>query len=137
VHEPVNGPSYWYIDSDNSLYLTSYENDWKDDKRRLHNKNVFLTEEEAKVYSKRRNLFNAIEKQITIINHENNWVVDWSDDDQEKWCLTYVHRDKVYFPEKASYMQKAGIYYMSKEAINFLLSDEVNDGQRKIWIEGV
>jgi hypothetical protein len=136
VHEPVDGTNYWYIDVDNTIYFTSYENDFYVHRAIFQNKNVFLSKEEAEAYSKRREVFNTLEKQITIINHENGWVADWSVNSQDKFLLTYFH-ERECFGYEIHLRTRCNGHYMCKQAIDWLLSDKVSDNERKIWIEGL
>ena len=136
VHAPVDGTYYWYINENNIIYFTSYGNDFYEDRARLENKNVFLTKEEAKAYSKRREVFNYLEKQLTIINHENGWVADWSDENQKQYYLCQ-QANEIYLGACGDLLINRGAYYMCKQAIDWLLCDEVSDNERKIWIEGL
>jgi hypothetical protein len=139
VHAPAHNTDVWYLDSENDIRSTRYVHDYPADRVRLQNKNVFLTKEEAKAYSKRRNVFNTLEKQITIINHENGWVADWSDEDQKKYHLYLNHHENVYCYNyyNCYWRNQVAAYHMCNQAMDWLLSDEVSDEQRKIWVEGV
>jgi hypothetical protein len=136
VHAPIDGTNHWYIDEDYTIDSTSYENGFHADRASLENKNVFLTKEEAQAHLDKLIIFNTLEKQITIINHENDWVADWSDEDQKKYHLYLNHHENVYC-YNCYWRNQVAAYHMSKEAIEWLLSDEVSDNERKIWIEGL
>jgi hypothetical protein len=135
VHAPAVGTHYWIVASDFDLINQCYD-DTVYDIKRLQNKSVFLSREEAKAYSKRRNVYNKLEKQIIIINHEHDWVADWSDGEQEKYYIIYTYATNKYQSVCVTYNQVTA-YHMCKEAIDWLLSDEVSDNERKIWVEGV
>lgn len=136
VHGCELDTNYWYVDSDNMIE----EDYWAPrfspfHEKRLANKNVFLTKEEARSYVVKKNIYNEIEKQITIINHANNWVADWTDDTQEKYYLQYIDGRFIFMCYQS--LRVSGVHYMCKQALDWLLSNKVNDEQRKIWVEGV
>jgi hypothetical protein len=134
VHAPVDGTRYWCIDVDNTIDGISYINDFYD-RARLQSKNVFLTLKEAEAHQSRVEIYNKLEKQITIINHENDWVADWSKDKQAKYFL--VEWGDEFVKQQTKIVKYLGLYAMCEQAIDWLLSDEVSDNERKIWIEGV
>ena len=137
VHEPVDGTNYWYIDVDNNMiYFTSYGNDFYVHRAIFQNKNVFLSKEEAEAYLEKLKIFNKLEKQITIINHENGWEADWSDEIQKQYYLSQ-QANEIYLGACGDLLINRGAYYMCKQAIEWLLSDEVSDEERKIWIDGL
>jgi hypothetical protein len=135
VYAPFDGTHYWFIDDGNTIDSTSYLNGYYWDRARLENKNMFLTKEEAQTYLEKLKIYNKLEKRITIINHENDWVDDWDNTNQKKHYLCHTYN--VNFVDVLACVTNEGAYYMCKQAIDWLLSDEVSDEERKIWIEGV
>jgi len=135
VYAPEHKTLFWYLDLDNAIRSTYYVHVYPKDKKRLEDKNLFLTKEEAEAYLEKLKIYNKLEKKITIINHENNWEADWSDG-ENKYYLYLNHANNEY-RYTCCWRHQQGVYYMCKQAINWLLSDEVSDEERKIWIEGV
>jgi len=124
---------YWYINFNSSrINYTTIGSNHFFDKQRLEAKNLFITMEEAEEYLRRQKIFNRLEKAITLINYNNNWVADWNDANQEKYylCQTY----NVNFLDAISRVTNDGAHYMCQQAMNWLLSDQVTDEERKIWI---
>jgi hypothetical protein len=137
VHAPKEDTSYWFVASDFDLIPTRYDEGFGDtDIKRLQNKSVFLSKGEAKAYVEKVKIYNKLEKQIIIINHEHDWVADWSDGEQEKYYIIYTYATNKYQSVCVTYNQVTA-YHMSEQAINWLLSDEVSDNERKIWIDGL
>ena len=67
-----------------------------------------------------------------MINHENGWVADWNDYTQCKYYVNYSHI--MSYSMTLVKKTRISVVYMCEQAINWLLSDEVSDEERKIWI---
>ncbi len=132
VVEDLKGKEYFYIYCGSVVFNEYFNNDVVY-KYKLLTRNVFLTQEEAERELKRKIRYYEIINEIDRINREENWVADWSDDDQAKWHLYYLYynmynrfiRDEVY-----SYRQN-GIY-MCKKAIDWVMT--LHDEDKKILI---
>lgn len=81
-------------------------------------------------------IYNQIYKRIKEIDFENDFVCDWSNQDQYKYFVRSEHFAE--YGRDASCtttIQSQGTIYMSKQAKDWLLSDEVTIDDFKIFIE--
>ena len=131
VVELVDDEDYYSIDDYGEIVFIFYRAGNTKDEYYLANQNAFLTEEDAKKALEHKKIHNRLIKEITMINHENNWIGDWSDDMQRKY---YLLQSRYGFCENQTNTGRLGQYVMCEQAINWLLSDEVSDEERKIWL---
>jgi len=80
-------------------------------------------------------IYNRIYKRIKEIDFENDFVCDWSDNHQTKYlaCFDWEYLHKSFDYDYQSHSQ--GVIYMSKQAKDWLLSDEVTTADFRIFIE--
>ena len=82
-----DGDIYWVVDS-NGNPSWSYEYDRDRDSFRYDTHNYFQTEDEAQKYAK----VLETERQLKKFADEHNYVIDWSNINQHKWCLYYNYK---------------------------------------------
>ena len=74
-----------------------------------------------------------IERDMALINHQENWKTDWSDANQEKYYIVYIH-DSNKFGEVSAFEYRSYSFYMCEKAIDTLLSDKYTDEDRKAFL---
>jgi len=85
---PEDRTKYWYIDR-RQVESCNWRNDIVD-KGRFQDGNYFTSCNEPRVELEWRALNTQILNTIATLNKEDNdWVADFSDDEQEKWYLCY------------------------------------------------
>jgi hypothetical protein len=121
---------YNYVFTINQLSWLNNEIDAK----LLSYHNVFLTKEEAETARKNQEIYNKLYSKIKQIDAENEWVCDWEDTEQEKYCLFYNNYDKTsFFLTENDYIYQ-GCIYMSEQAKDYMLSNEVSDEEFMIFV---
>lgn len=117
--------AYWFVDSDGEPTWW-YEQSRNIDDFYYDTNNYFQTEEEAQKYA---NVLET-ERQLKKFADENNDVIDWSNNNQEKWNLYYDYcLYKVNIAIRCA-IRDARIIYFSSEKIARQAIDEI--GAEKI-----
>lgn len=110
VWKPECDKNYWIINGFR-VVNSSWDND-NVDYRRYEIGNCFKTGKEAKFALEKL----KVEAELRRFAEENNECeIDWTDEDQEKWCMHYSYGDgDVYFTN--TYCHKRNdIYFSSKK----------------------
>lgn len=110
VWKPECDKNYWIINGFR-VVNSSWDND-NVDYRRYEIGNCFKTEKEAKFALEKL----KVEAELRRFAEENNECeIDWTDKDQEKWCMCYsYYYGNIYFIDAGSY-KRNDIYFTSKE----------------------
>jgi len=74
---------------------------------------VYGTEEQAK---QARDLMRSFNRQLKwLAENDDGWRADWSDFDQKKWYVTYIHNIRRYGVSYNGAYQMVGVVYMSED----------------------
>jgi len=130
---------YWYIEPSigNSYWINSSL-----DKTRFNTGNYFATKQEADSEFEWRILNTQILNTIALLNKEDNdWVADWTNNDQEKYCFFWngiddtfnftSHYIRFYYINNGYVSRHAGerlLTLYTKEEFKFWLTKE-NDNE--------
>lgn len=91
---PEDGGSVYFINrGDKSITKTRFWDNSTTDKNYFEIGEYFNTEQEAEQYMKERKLLFKLQQWAKEKN--DGWEPDWSDDDEEKYFITYVDCEKV------------------------------------------
>ena len=132
------GDDYFSICGD---YLEEWT--WEDQTSDLVLRNVFLTQLEAQRAHGVQLAQNRLLKKIAEIDANNNWVADWGNIDQKKYFLSFDHDfkelDKNFIPNTGKYANReynsqTNNVYMSEQAKNYMMSDEVSLEDFKLFL---
>jgi len=86
---PEDGTKYWTI---LDVVRRSIWNNYDSDIARFNSGNYYATKQEADLEYKWRLLNTKILRSIAILRKEDNWVVDWHDNEQGKCYLVWNRR---------------------------------------------
>lgn len=118
--KPECNEKYYIISDSMMVFCTSWDNHNVDHKR-YEIGDCFKTKEEAEFALEKV----RVETELRRFAEENNECeIDWTDEDQEKWCMYYSYMDgDVYFTD--AYCHKRNdIYFSSKkigaQAVNYI-----------------
>ena len=120
IWKPEYNEFYFYISKYGAVGNSIWENDHVDNGC-CGIGNCFKTEEEAEFALEKA----KVETELRRFAEENNeYEIDWTDEDQEKWAMCYsYYYGNVYFIDACSY-KRNDIYFTSKEigeqAVNFI-----------------
>lgn len=126
IEAPENGTEYYSITNEGGIIESYNYNHYNKSihKYNLEHKNLFLQKETAERYKDYVETHNRLLKKIIEINAENNWVADWNNGDQHKYCLTWNN-----FTESTSYQcsyrEQSFSIFMSEQAKNYMMSYQV------------
>ena len=116
------------------------------DATRCMQRNVFLTQLEAQRALNMQIVQNWLLKKIAEIDANNNWACDWSDINQKKYFLSFDHDfkelDKNVIPNTGKYANReynsqTNNVYMSEQARDYMMSDEVSLEDFKLFLNVV
>ena len=85
--KPVEGETYYFVDSDNGISDTVFNNSFAGDCNRFHSYNCFKTEEEAEKEATKIIIRRQLEDIARRLN--GNEKIDWYDIDQNKYYAYY------------------------------------------------
>lgn len=125
VWKPECNKNYWIINGFR-VVNSSWDND-NVDYRRYEIGNCFKTEKEAKFALEKL----KVEAELRRFAEENNECeIDWTDEDQEKWCMYYSYMDgDVYFTD--AYCHKRNDIYFSSKKIGAQAVDSIGKERLK------
>lgn len=110
VWKPECDKNYWIINGFR-VVNSSWDND-NVDYRRYEIGNCFKTEKEAKFALEKL----KVEAELRRFAEENNECeIDWTDEDQEKWCMHYSYGDGDVYFTNAYCHKRNDIYFSSKK----------------------
>lgn len=118
--KPENNETYFYISGYGVISSYKWINDTTDNGY-YEIGNCFKTKEKAEFALEKV----KVETELRRFAEENNeYEIDWTDEDQEKWAMCYsYYYGNVYFIDACSY-KRNDIYFTSKEigeqAVNFI-----------------
>lgn len=118
--KPENNETYFYISGCGVISSYKWINDTTDNGY-YEIGNCFKTKEKAEFALEKV----KVETELRRFAEENNeYEIDWTDEDQEKWAMCYsYYYGNVYFIDACSY-KRNDIYFTSKEigeqAVNFI-----------------
>lgn len=118
--KPENNETYFYISGCGVISSYKWINDTTDNGY-YEIGNCFKTKEKAEFALEKV----KVETELRRFAEENNeYEIDWTDEDQEKWTMCYsYYYGNVYFIDACSY-KRNDIYFTSKEigeqAVNFI-----------------
>lgn len=129
------GENYWTVSDYRRVKVdVDFGADSSGDSFRYDTHNYFQTEDEARKYAK----VIEIERQLKRFADEHNGEIDWTDINQEKWCLHYsynyykVNVSNDYWARKSRL-----IYFSSKEiaeqAINTIGEEKIKEYLTYEW----
>jgi hypothetical protein len=98
---------------------------------RLLLRNVFLTKQEAQKALDMRLVQNRLLKKIREI--DSDWVCNWSNNSQGKYCLVYDHEESEKYYDHSITGQCDQIY-MSEQAKDYMMSDQVSLEDFKLFL---
>lgn len=120
VWKPDYRRKYFYVNECGGIMNSKWYDD-SIDADRYEIGNCFKTKEEAEFTLEKA----KVETELRRFAEENNeYEIDWTDEDQEKWAMCYsYYYGNVYFIDACSY-KRNDIYFTSKEigeqAVNFI-----------------
>lgn len=120
VWKPDYRRKYFYVNECGGIMNSKWYDD-SIDADRYEIGNCFKTKEEAEFTLEKA----KVETGLRRFAEENNeYEIDWTDEDQEKWAMCYsYYYGNVYFIDACSY-KRNDIYFTSKEigeqAVNFI-----------------
>lgn len=131
VWKPECDKNYWIING-SMVVNSSWDND-NVDYRRYKIGNCFKTEKEAKFALEKL----KVEAELRRFAEENNECeIDWTDEDQEKWCMHYSYGDgDVYFTN--AYCHKRNDIYFSSKKIGAQAVNSIGKERLKKYYFGV
>ena len=109
IPEFNSGDIIWY--KDDGFKVTHYI---KSETSKIKDYNNFHTEEYVKEYLEKS-------REIAMLLHckwyiDRNYVPDWSDGDEIKYCVTYNHNEKSYVPDYFYNTEYSTPYFSTKQA---------------------
>ena len=109
--KPNYGRKYFYINDCGAIINSKWYDDVIDTYR-YEIGNFFKTKEETEFALEKV----KVETELRRFAEENNeHEIDWTDEDQEKWCMCYsYYYGNIYFIDAGSY-KRNDIYFTSKE----------------------
>ena len=118
VEKPEIGTHYWYIMGDGNLYMSTWQETTTFGIDCFNLNNVFVSDENAQKQADRNKLLAEIERFAV----ENNDLIDWSDEETDKYYLYYSHRKSLlseirWYVGTDSFCQRLGLTYFSSETI--------------------
>jgi len=106
---------YYHETSEQVLQTTWNESPW--DTLFLRNQEIFLEKDKCESSTKIQNRHLEITQKVYQINAENNWVADWSDEEQHKHYILWNHsRSCSYYGVLGNGNVRSGgeVYYCEK-----------------------
>jgi hypothetical protein len=116
--KPEEDEGYWYTDSTGAIYCEQW-GDQEYDKYRYKTGNIYRTEKEAKT-ALARIIALADVREYILDNDLQVDIIDWSDEEQDKWVIYYDHDDSEFYGEihRTSQYFNEPPYLKSTEATN-------------------
>lgn len=126
VCKPKNNEKYFFISGCGVINSFRWIND-STDNGCYGIGNCFKTEEEAEFALEKA----KVETELRRFAEENNeYEIDWTDEDQEKWCMYYSYMDgDVYFTN--AYCHKRNDIYFSSKKIGAQAVDSIGKERLK------
>lgn len=126
ILKPEYNEIYFYISEYGAVRNSIWENDHIDNGC-YGIGNCFKTEEEAEFALEKA----KVETELRRFAEENNeYEIDWTDEDQEKWCMYYSYMDgDVYFTD--AYCHKRNDIYFSSKKIGAQAVDSIGKERLK------
>lgn len=106
----------------------------KHDYLRLVEKRVFDTEEASRKAALMMDI--KVQIMLELMKIDRDWEPDWEDDDQCKYCITYIAGNNNFDSYSDIYFRK-DVTYLSLRAVEHLLSEKYTDFQRACFMEDV
>ena len=108
IWEPKKGDTYWYIDYAGKVFSGECFGNLE-----LVSGNMYPTEEKAQFEANREKYTRLFRQYV----EQHSEPLDWSDDNQAKWCVDYDHsRGKICF-DNIEEWQGMEVYGSSKEVM--------------------
>ena len=132
VWKPEYDEWYFYVSGYGVIGSNVWINDYTDNGY-YEIGNCFKTEEEAKFALEKT----KVEAELCRFAEKNNeYEIDWKDEDQEKWCMYYSYMDgDVYFTD--AYCHKRNDIYFSSKKIAKQAIDYIGEERLKKYYLGI
>ena len=124
--KPEIGDTYWFINSYGKVDYAGWTDDHMD-YYHFQTENCFDTEEAGLIWADVLKTHYRLLEKIKEINESVGWVADWENENQPKYYLSYFD-SKV--RSEYVYCTRSSLIFMSKEAKDYIMSDEVSDEDR-------
>lgn len=111
IWKPEDNEKYFYVSGRGVINICRWINDTTDNGC-YEIGNCFKTKEEAEFALEKA----KVEAELRRFAEENNeYEIDWEDDDQEKWCMHYSYGDGDVYFTNAYWHKRNDIYFSSKK----------------------
>lgn len=111
IWKPDYRRKYFYVNECGGIMNSKWYDD-SIDADRYEIGNCFQTKEEAEFALEKA----KVEAELRRFAEENNeYEIDWEDDDQEKWCMHYSYGDGDVYFTNAYWHKRNDIYFSSKK----------------------
>ena len=119
---PERNESYYVVNIIGSISKAVYK--YKFDEEVAKHTKVFKTEEEAKLYAKKKRVKCELEKFTRkFVYGEDNWTIGWNYD-EDRFCYTF-----------ATYVKRGHIYFESEEKAQETVRAVGEDRVKKYYLE--
>jgi hypothetical protein len=128
------GQEFWFISTLGEVQWGITQND-EFEKYLLLHQNIFITEESAEKWLDVLDTHHKYCKIIDDINRENGWQVDWNNDKQRKYYLSWDYKEENKITWTSLKIDNSGQIFMCAKAAEYMRSDKVSDSDFKKFLK--